>query len=244
MLKKILGGAIGLSMLLPLAASAATVPATAVFNGQTQVWGYPGTTVQVTLRVNEVAGAVSHAIRTDILGDNQPTVCNDISNFEGAQERDVTVSITLPPNTGDYGFEAVVYSAPNTAAANALSGSAACAPSAGNTAGPAFSQSGVVHVIPNSTSSTTPVGGSQYDSLLAQIQSLTNLVAQLQAALAAAQTPAKPACPPSGPTNAVQAWLMANGYAAGFHAAGVYSPTGYWGSITASAYASAVAACH
>lgn len=53
----------------------------------------------------------------------------------------------------------------------------------------------------------------------------------------------KPACPPVGSTETVQTWLLNNGYAAGFHAAGVYSATGYWGPITAAAHASAMAAC-
>lgn len=83
--------------------------------------------------------------------------------------------------------------------------------------------------------------GGTVSSLESMIKSLT---AAVQALIANQTKPSdKPACPPVGSTSTVQAWLMANGYAAGFHAAGVYSPTGYWGPITANAHAQAMAAC-
>lgn len=83
--------------------------------------------------------------------------------------------------------------------------------------------------------------GGTASTLESMIKSLT---AAVQALIAAQTKPAdKPACPPVGTTSTVQAWLMANGYAAGFHAAGVYSPTGYWGPITTAAHAAAMAAC-
>lgn len=55
-----------------------------------------------------------------------------------------------------------------------------------------------------------------------------------------------PACPPAYTgmnVNEVQGWLMNNGYAAGFNAIGVYSPTGFWGTVSSSAYATAMDAC-
>jgi hypothetical protein len=77
------------------------------------------------------------------------------------------------------------------------------------------------------------------DKLMAQIAALTAQVA----ALSTPKPADKPACPPVGSTNTVQAWLLASPHAAGFHAAGIYAPTGFWGSITTNAHAAAMAAC-
>lgn len=90
-------------------------------------------------------------------------------------------------------------------------------------------------------------GNSSIAVLQAQINALKDMVAALVAKLNAPPTssnPPKP-CPPVGvPTVQLQAWLMANGYAAGFNAAGVYAPTGFYGPITASAVAQASFACN
>ncbi len=235
---KIAGIAIGAALVLsPLAAFAASIPATAIFDGQTQTWGNPGVTKTVTLRVNANAGEVVHAIRTDILGDNLPTVCQDISNFAGAQNKDVTLTITLPPNTGDYGFEAIPYSTTNMAAADALTGDAACTSTSGNTAGPAFNQGGVIHVIPSgSGSSSTPTPGntgSVWDAISALTSKLNDLAALI--ASLGSTSHSKPAyCSGlstyaglnygmTGPqVSALQSFLIANGYSIPAGATGNY----------------------
>lgn len=180
MKKLVIGAAVALAT-LPMAVSAASIPALAIFGGQTQVWGNPNQSVQVTLRVNANAGEVVHAIRTDVLGDNLATVCQDVSNFEGAQNKDVPVSVTLPPNTGDYGFEAVIYTAANLQQANALTGDAACTGAGNGT----FSQGNVVHVIPSGSGGT---GGTSTQTLEEKIAAI--VVATLKAMGLGAPAPA------------------------------------------------------
>jgi hypothetical protein len=89
-------------------------------------------------------------------------------------------------------------------------------------------------------SSTPPVGGDS-DPILSKLNSLVNILILF----IESQKPKAPekTCPPTGSTVTVQAWLLANGYASGFHAIGVYAPTGYWGPVTTTAYAAAMAAC-
>ena len=79
---------------------------------------------------------------------------------------------------------------------------------------------------------------------------LSALLAQIQANMAALLAALKPVTPPTPPTptlcqqlltaqssgtSALQSFLMANGQANMFHAAGVYAPTGFLGPITLSA---------
>lgn len=47
----------------------------------------------------------------------------------------------------------------------------------------------------------------------------------------------------TGNATAVQSWLLSTPHKTYFHDAGVYSPTGYWGGVSATAYAAATTAC-
>jgi hypothetical protein len=98
-------------------------------------------------------------------------------------------------------------------------------------------------------SSTPPVGGPAIGSA----EWLRQLVADVVKGVIEAQkaTSTTKTCPPvytgvggySGNANAVQTWLLGNGYQGGFHAIGVYTATGYWGAVSASAYTAAMTAC-
>lgn len=181
-MKKILLGILGVALVLPMAASAATLDSQAVFNGQTNVWGNAGQSVRVTLRVNAVAGEVVHAIQTRV--GNQPAVCTAISPFEGAQSKDVTVNVTLPPNTGsNINLTADVFTTNTLPQANTLTGDLACTGASNN-----LYNGNTVNVIPQSTgggstSTPTPTEDPTITALKAQIASLTTMVQQLLASL-------------------------------------------------------------
>lgn len=190
MKSKILAGVLGLSMLLPLAASAATITnPTSIFNGQSQVYGNAGSNAQATFQVDVPAGQVLHAIRTKV--DGQATVCKELGPVEGAQVVDVTVDITLPPNTNNSGYTLVadLYYTDTLPQAEAMTGNLACTSSVSgshvNTA--AYSGGTVVNVLPTSGTST---GGSP-TSVQSQINALVALVQQMIAA-AAHPTPVPP----------------------------------------------------
>lgn len=134
-------------------ASAATIPGfyNAIFDGYTDVYGEPNERVDVTVRVEAESGEVVHAVSTDFIGDGVGQVCHDISNFEGAQDRDVDLRVNLPKTTGDYDLLVEVFTADTMQEANALRGSVACAGDVDTDA--PFTDS--VHVIPGGTSGST-----------------------------------------------------------------------------------------
>lgn len=143
--------------LLASSAFAATVTnANAIFDGQSQVYGNAGQTVEATFQVDVPAGQVLHAIRTKV--DSQATVCTPVGAIEGAQTTDVTVNITLPPNTnnGGYSLVADLYYTDTLPQAQAMTGNLACTSSASgshvNTN--AYNGGTVVNVLPSSGNST------------------------------------------------------------------------------------------
>lgn len=247
-MKKFLLAVLAGAVALPMSASAASIPANTIFNGQSQAWGNAGQNIQATFRVNVAAGEVVHAIRTKV--DSQATVCLPIGPFEGAQDVDVTVNVVLPPNsnTSGYNLTGELFTTATLPQAEAMTGNLACTGANTN----AYTGTNVLHVLPASGSSSGSSSGApsaiqtQIDSLAASVKALTDALAKLIAGNVGntpAPTPTKPACPPSGSTSLVQTWLLNNGYAAGFHAHGVFSATGNWGPITTDAYAAASAAC-
>lgn len=186
--KKLIGGVIALSMIAPFAASAATVTSNAVFDGQTQVYGNAGSSVQATFQIDVPAGQVLHAIRTKV--DSQPTVCTSIGPVEGAQTTEVSVNITLPPNTNNvgYSFVADLFYTDTLPQAQAMTGDLACTSSVtgSHVNLGAYNNGTSVNVLPSSGSSTA--GSST--SIQAQINALSASVAALVAAMSHPATPA------------------------------------------------------
>lgn len=181
-IKIAIGVAVVAPALLAGSAFAATIPATTVFDGQTQIWGNAGQTVQATFRVDVAAGEVVHAIRTRV--DSQATVCTEVGPFEGAQDVDVPVTITLPPNSNSSGYNltAELFTTATLPQAEAMTGNLACTGSNTN----AYNGTNVVHVLPtsgNTSGSTGPAVGS------------ADWVLQLIATLKAALTPPTPTVP-------------------------------------------------
>lgn len=156
-MKKLISGiALTAMFALPLVAGAATVTSNAVFNGQTQVYGNAGQSVQATFQVDIPAGQVLHAIRTKV--DSQATICTAIGPFEGAQTVDTNVNITLPPNTnsGGYSLIADLYYTDTLPQAEAMTGDLACTSAVGGShvnMG-AYNAGTVVNVLPTSGGTT------------------------------------------------------------------------------------------
>lgn len=175
-----MGGVATAALLVAPTAFAATVTSNAIFDGQTQVYGNAGQSVQTDFQVDIPAGQVLHAIRTKV--DSQPTVCTEVGPFEGAQVADVDTNITLPPNTnnGGYSLVADLYYTDTLPQAQAMTGDLACTSSVGgshvNTG--AYNGGTVVNVLPTSGSSTGGTGtdASQWSVIL---QSLQAILAQL-----------------------------------------------------------------
>lgn len=156
---KFMPAAIALAGILAFAApaSAATVTSSAVFpNGQTQVYGNAGSSVQTNFQVHVNAGEVFHAIRTKV--DSQPTVCTAVGPFEGDQTVNVNVNITLPPNSsaGGYSLTGDLFTTDTLPQAQAMTGDLACS-SAGSGAhvfNNAYNGSTVVNVLPSNGSTS------------------------------------------------------------------------------------------
>lgn len=110
-------------------------------------------------------------------------------------------------------------------------------------------------IVGNSNSSSNSNSGGSSAAAPAWLSALlTQMNAQFTQLLAAmkpvaAPAPTKPAyCASMVQYNgmnayAAQAWLLTTPHASGFHAAGVHTPTGYWGPISSSAYSAAMVAC-
>lgn len=243
-MNKLLKFAIGATIVAPFlmagVAAAATIPATTVFDGQSDVWGTAGQSVQATFRVNIPAGEVVHAIRTKV--DAQATVCTPIGPFEGAQNVDVNVNITLPPNTNNvgYSFVADLYRTTTMAQAEALTGNLACT---GTVDTAAYNGGTVVNVVPlsgpnNTANSPAPSSWeASIAALTAQLTALQGLFAQLTTVVASLGP--KPICAgltqynylSQGMSGAagLQSFLIANGQSIPAGA------TGYFGNQTAGA---------
>lgn len=199
--KIIKGSLVGAALLLAVPAMAASIPTTTIFDGQTQVWGNAGQSVTATLRVHVNAGEVVHAVRTKV--DSQATVCTIVGPYEGEQDVDVPVTITLPPNsnTSGYNLTAELFTTATVPQAEAMTGNLACTGANTN----AYNGTNVVHVLPTSGSTTGGTGttGTWQDAIAA-------LNAQL-AALIASITHPTPAPTPTPTTSAVcTAYAQAN----------------------------------
>lgn len=164
-------------------ASASSINASAIFDEQTEAWGNPGDDLDITLRIEAEVGEVVHAIETDYIGDSRAPVCHDISNFQGNQQRDVSVDSTLPPNTDDYGFEVRVFTADNMNEANALKGNTAC--TGDNELD--YDESDVVHVLPDGDSSDDDNGSGSSDNDEDSVLSV--ILAWIQAQMSGGSTP-------------------------------------------------------
>lgn len=213
---------------MTMTASAASITNVEYSNGDVTIQGTAGQSVSGKVRVVVPSNEEVEFMQFDVISDNLAPVCVAVNRLqEGTHFVQIPGDVKFPPNTGTYSLEVKT--------SGKFGGLAAIDCVNDNTGTQSFSNS--VRTVGSSSSSS--VGSSLMDQLMAQIAALTAQVT----ALTKPATPSKPACPPVGSTATVQAWLMANGYAAGFHAAGVYSPTGYWGSITTAAHAAAMAAC-
>lgn len=234
MKKFLIGGVVALSMILPLAASAATLSSPLFSNGQTTIDATGGSTVSGTFTLNVGPGEVVEWLRSQ--ADTMPFSDTSVGGTLGYQEGvylNVPFSVKVSPNTGTYNA--------TEQGAGTFGGNRSINGGDNIIFGP--SNLGTVRVVADASTGGSSTGGSIFG-----FTSFADFVAGLKLALGIGSTPAptptpKPACPPAGTTVQVQAWLMANGYAAGFNAVGVYSPTGYWGAVTTSAYNQASAAC-
>lgn len=185
-IKFVVGAGVVAPFLMAGIASAATIPANTIFAGQTQVWGNAGQSVTATFRVNVAAGEVVHAIRTQV--DSQATVCMEVGPFEGAQNVDVPVSITLPPNSNNSGYNltAELFTTATLPQAQAMTGNLACTGANTN----AYNGTNVVHVLPVSGSTSGTTGSSALDQLSALVASLAAQVAALLHPVTPVPTPA------------------------------------------------------
>lgn len=230
---KIAGAVVGLSLLVPMISSAATLSYPLFSNGQTSIDAQGNQTVSGTATLTVGSGEVVEWLRSQS-DFSQPFTDTSVGGTLGYQEgvySNVPFSVKVPPNTGTYN--------PTLQGAGTFGGGRSINGGDNVVFGP--SSLGTIRVVANTVVSN-PSTDVSLEPWQVAFNSLQAQIAALIATLGSAST-SKPACPPSGSTTMVQSWLLSNGYAAGFNAAGVYAPTGFWGPITTSAYAQANAAC-
>jgi hypothetical protein len=100
--KILIGGVVALSMVLPLAASAATFTNIKFGNGDVTTSVTGGATVSGTARLVVGVGEVVENIQTDLIGDSLAPVCVSVNGDLGYQEgtyENVPFSIQAAPNT-------------------------------------------------------------------------------------------------------------------------------------------------
>ena len=225
-----------IAFLVATPAFAASITNIEFANGDVVHQGTGGSTVDVEFRVVVGAGEVVEQFETDVLSDNLAPVCESVGGDKGLEQGThfVTRSVKLPPNTGTYDVQAK---------ASGIFGATRSIDCTSDVVD-STTFNDAIRVVGGSASSGstgTVVGGMNFTDLVAAI------IAALKAqGLIGATAPVKPACPlmyTGSNASAVQGWLLGNGYASGFHEAGVYAPTGFWGSISTAAYAQANAAC-
>ena len=228
------------SFALPIGALAASITNIEFQNGDVTYQGTGGSSVSAKVRVVVPANQVVEKLQIDVLGDSLASECVDVGGDKGLEEGThfVNVSLKLPPNTGSYMPEfqgSGIYGA--FRAVDCTSNVTASAVSFGN----------ALKVVSNAVNSGNTNTGSSNDAPPAW---LSALLAQIQANMAALLAALKPVTPPTPPTptlcvqlltaqasgtSALQSFLMTNGQANMFHAAGVYAPTNFFGPITTSA---------
>ena len=218
-------------------ANAASITNVEFGNGDVTIQGTGGSTVTAKLRIVVGAGEVVEKVQTDVLSDSLAPVCVEVGGEKGLEEGThfVDVQVKLPPNTGTYTLEAK---------ASGIYGAFKTVDCTSNIVATA-SFGGALKVVGSSSGSIGGSGDTTISALLALIEDLKKQIAELM------KGPAKPAfcagMPVYNGSNAwaVQAWLLGQSqFNGGFHAAGVYSPTGNWKSISQAAYAQAQAACN
>lgn len=171
------------ALLLPFAASAATLSSTAIFDGQNQVYGTSGQSFQATFQVHVSAGEVLHAVRTKVAG--QPTVCTPVGPWEGDQTVNVGVNIVLPPNSNAsaYNLTGDFFTTDTLPQAQAMTGDLACSNAGPGAHSATLFNSNVVNVLPSSGSSTGTGSSAsttgQFSDLWAQLNGLKALFASL-----------------------------------------------------------------
>ena len=224
------------SLLFVGIASAATI-SNAEWDRNLEVYGKPGSKAEVTLRVSVPAGEVVENIGLTVGGSGLVEDCFAVGGSTGLQEGThfVDRDVKLPPFTGFFDLDWRT---------NGIFGAihaVDCDDSNGDMDSSSFGS--VIRVITTSPSNNDEDLGSAESNLIAELRAM---IKDLMAQIKALQTPAKPACPLAyNGSNAweAQAWLLGNGYESGFHAKGVYVPTGFWGTISTSAYMAAMNAC-
>lgn len=215
-------------------ASAASITNVEFGNGDVTIQGNAGQNVSGKVRVVVGNNEEVEQVEFDVISDNLAPVCVDIGRLqEGTHFVQIPGDVKFPPNTGTYTLQV------KTAG---IFGGLEAIDCISNVNGTASFGSAVRTVGGNaSTVGSTGIQG-QIDALALSLKALTDAVAKLVAG-GGTNTPAKPACPPTGDAWTVQTWLFANGYANHFTSKGVYAPTGFYGPITAGAVAAATLAC-
>lgn len=239
MIKKLLISAV--IAFAPLAAFAASFTNIEFQNGDVTIQGTGGTVVTAKVRLVIPANQVVEKVQTDVLGDNLGPVCVDVGGDKGLEEGThyVNLDFKLPPNTGTYSAQVQ---------GSGIYGAFKTVDCTSDVVAPAMSFTNALKVVSNSSNSSS--SSSSNDSAPAW---LSALLAQIQANMAALIAALKPVVPPTpapgtggagnpicsqllsaqaGGTSALQGFLMAHGQASPFHAIGVYSPTGFYGSAT------------
>lgn len=248
MIKKLLSLGFGLlALIVAVPALAATFTNVEFDNGDVNISGVGGSTVNATFRVVIPANQVVEYIETSVVGANLAPVCHPVSDMLGYQEgtHNVTLPIKLLPNTGTYNLAvkgAGIFGGNRSVDCN------------DNVVGNA-TFNGAIRTV----AAANAVGGtgqtpleSMMSSLLAQLQAL---ILSLKQPAASVPTPTpipspvvNPICVKLGSyaglsvgsrgfqVSQLQRFLMDNGQGQTFYNAGVYSPTAYYGSITNSAF--------
>lgn len=234
------------AMILPVAASAATISNPLFSNGQTSIDAQGGSTVSGTFTLTVTNGEVVEWLRTQS-DPSQPFVDTSVGGALGMQEQtypNVPFSVKVPPNT------TTVY--PTVQAAGIYGGGRAINGGDGVVMG--TTNLGTVRVVANGSTSGDSVGSS--DKVPFVFKGNTYLVTPDMKLLldivigSFPTTPTKPAyCAGMVSYNgsnayAAQAWLLTTPQAHFFTDIGVYSPTGNWKTASMNAQAATITACN
>jgi len=241
---KLAGLATGAAFLiLPVSAMAATVT-NATWDGQIMTYGTPLSTKNVTLRIVVATGERVRFVETLTTPNGGAPKCHSVGGNTGLLEgtHNVSLPVLFSPITGTESLDIDVVSRMDTGII------VDCEDFTGGVSHFPSSFGGVIRVIPSSSPSVeVPVTGT--DSVIASLQEMIKDLMKQIADLKNPPAPVKPTyCASMIQYNgsnawAAQSWLLTTPFASGFHAAGVYAPTGFWGTISTNANLSAMAAC-
>lgn len=107
-MKKVIGLIAGASLFLVAGtAMAANVSNVEWENGDTEIQGKGGETVDATLRIVVPAGEVVEMLQTDVISDGLGPICESVGGSRGLEQGThyVDVEVKLPPNTGTYDLD-------------------------------------------------------------------------------------------------------------------------------------------